>query len=89
MEIDLAVGSLLLIAGLTITMLRLTGRAGGLTQFRQSTWLPTCEWLILASIILYPTKALFAPWVCLALALLLVVRPLVENGWLQSALAWS
>ena len=89
MEIDLAVGSLLLIAGLTITMLRLTGRAGGLTQFRQSTWLPTSEWLFLASIILYPTKALFAPWVCLALALLLLLRPLVENGWLQSALAWS
>jgi hypothetical protein len=77
MEIDLAVGSLLLIAGLTITMLRLTGRAGGLTQFRQSTWLPTCEGLLLVSISLYPTKALFAPWVCLALALLLVVRPLV------------
>ena len=87
--IDLAVGAILMLAGLGISGLHILGYRGWFQKGRTEICLAGGEWLLVASIILYPTKALFAPWVCLALALLLVVRPLVENGWLQSALAWS
>ena len=89
MMIDLAVGGILLLAGLGISGLHILGYRGWFQKGRTEIWLAGGEWLLVASLILVPAGAIFAPWVCLILAIALLLRPALEFGLLQRALQWA
>lgn len=89
MQIDLAVGGLLLLVALLLFVFQGLGKSAWLDQGRGLYWLGCVELFLVTGCLLIPAGALFAPWVLLGLATLWTLRVVLESDLFRKLLTWT
>lgn len=89
MQIDLAVGGLLLLAGLAGFVFQVLGWSAWLDKGRNGYWLGFVELFLVTGCLLIPAGALFAPWVLLGMATLGVFRVVLVSDFFHRVLVWG